>query len=143
MTIVVEAHLLPPLLSWLEDRRRVRADTLIARELPWRGRRIDCVTLTSTLVATAYELKVKQTARVLEQAAYNRLAFDRSYMVTVCRPSGRYLADARAAGVGVILARADGMVLLSESPRRRPDPHSRERVLSAVRASGVAASVLS
>jgi hypothetical protein len=98
-----ETALEDPLLNWLLQRRRIRADTLVARELFWHGRRIDVVTLTKTGVATAYELKLRHMRRALEQSSLNGVSFDRSCIVTASRPAKENLAQAEALGLGVML----------------------------------------
>ena len=93
-----------PLLMWLRRLRRVRSDTLYVEELPWFGRRIDLATLTTTRTTTAYELKLADNRRAIEQAAYNALSFDRSFVVTGTRPSPAtmYMAERHAVGIIVI-----------------------------------------
>src|ERR1035438_9281258 len=92
-----------PLLVWLTRRRWIRSDTLVVRELPWHGRRVDVATLTKTGIATAYELKLHHTRRVLEQSSLNGLSFDRSCIVTASRPSQENLGQAVALGLGILL----------------------------------------
>ncbi len=109
-----------PLLVWLTRRRWIRNDTLVIRELPWHGRRVDVATLTKTGVSTAYELKLRHTRRVLEQSSLNALSFDRSCIVTASRPSQENLAQAEALGLGILLMNlATGSVELLLSPVRQ------------------------
>src|SRR5437868_6969727 len=81
-----EGRLLEPLMEWLFRTRRINAKSRIAVELPWLGRRVDLATLTTTGRTAAYELKLGSLGRALEQAAYNRLSFDRSFVVTAGKP---------------------------------------------------------
>lgn len=125
-----ENRLLLPLLRWLVESRRINADTRIVLELPWFGRRVDVATLTRTRRAAAYELKLGSLGRALEQATYNRAAFDRSYVVTTSTPRPENLALAAECGIGVIVIR-DGLVRrVLESPALRLTPELRPRLLS-------------
>lgn len=125
-----EKRLLLPLLRWLVNSRRINADTRIALELPWLGRRIDLATLTSTRRAAAYELKLGSLGRALEQATYNRSAFDRSYVVTSSMPRPENLALAATHGIGVIVVQDQTIRRLLESPAMAPAPQLRPRLLS-------------
>ena len=125
-----ENRLLLPLLRWLVDSRRINADSRIAFELPWLGRRVDLATLTSTRRAAAYELKLGSLGRALEQATYNRLAFDRSYVVTSSMPRPENLELAAEHGIGLILVRDRLVRLILESPQLPPAPELRPRLLS-------------
>ena len=98
-----EARLVDPLLEWLQQRRRLRVDTIILHEFPWYGRRIDLVTLTCSGTATAYELKLNNNRRAIQQAGYNKLVFHRSYVVTLSEPTMENLKHARDFGVGFIV----------------------------------------
>src|SRR5438128_7516393 len=75
-----EGRMLRPLLAWLNGTRRITPDTHVALELSWFGRRVDVATLTRSRRAVAYELKLGSLGRALEQAVYNRISFDRSYV---------------------------------------------------------------
>ena len=77
-----EADMFDPFWCWLERTRRIRRDTLYARELHWVGRRIDLAILTASGALTAYEFKLNHNRRAIEQAAYNAHSFHRSYVVT-------------------------------------------------------------
>jgi hypothetical protein len=128
-----EARLLNPLLGWLRQTRRVNADTRVAFELPWFGRRVDLATLTRTRRTVAYELKLGGLGRALEQASYNRLAFDRSYVVTGSVPRAENLALAAGQGIGLIVVR-DGVIShLLDSPLHKPTPEVRQRLLDQLR----------
>lgn len=139
-----ERHLLEPLVAWLARSRRVGCRSILVDELFWSGRQVDLVTLSSTNRTTAYELKLNGTKRALEQAAYNRLVFDRAYVVTVAKPKPESLRVAAQAGVGVILITHHGASVLMESVRSTTDPRLRTKLLRTIReASHVRRSVLS
>lgn len=128
-----EARLLAPLLGWLRRTRRVNGQTRIAYELVWFGRRIDVATLSSTRRSTAYELKIGKLGRALEQASYNRLAFDRSFIVTNAMPREENLALAAEHEIGVIVVEGNAARQVLESPARPADPLLRGRLLSRFR----------
>lgn len=128
-----EARLLRPLVQWLRERRRVNTDTHIALELAWLGRHIDVATLTRSRRTVAYELKLASLGRALEQASYNRLAFDRSYVVTESFPRRANIQLAAAYGIGLIVIRGGDVRLVLGSPIQRPVPELRARLLSQLR----------
>jgi hypothetical protein len=132
-TLNGEARLLRPLLQWLKGTGRVKPDTHIALELAWFGRRIDVATLTRSRRAVAYELKLSGLGRALEQASYNRLAFDRSYVVTESMPQQANVQLAAESGIGVIVIRRDEIRLVLDSPIQRPAPELRTRLLNRLR----------
>lgn len=101
--LVAECDLLAPFVAWLAQHRTIRADSYVITEFPLYGRRVDLVVLTRSGVATAYEFKLCDTQRAVEQAALNAVTFDRSVIVSKSRPTARYLAQARALGLGVTL----------------------------------------
>lgn len=131
-----ERVLLPPLFAWLRATRRVRDDTLVVPEVRWLGRRVDLVTLTVSGVLSAYELKLAHITRALEQAVYNRAAFDRSFVVTASTPKPRALGHARDNGIGILLVREGRCILLTASPRIRSDASLRQRVVRLVQHAG-------
>lgn len=124
-----EADLLSPLISWLHDLRWVRGDTLIAGQIPWYGRRIDLAILTSSGGLTSFELKIRNTRRAIEQASYNALAFDRSYVVTTVKPGLQNLSLASAEGVGLLLFAPTGPRII-QRPVPRSVPLLRQRLLT-------------
>jgi hypothetical protein len=128
-----EARLLAPLLQWLKRMRRINDDTHVALELAWFGRRVDLATLTRTRRTVAYELKLGGLRRALEQASYNRLAFDRSYVVTDSVPRAGNLALAAEHGIGIIVIRGNEIQHLLESPVCPPAPELRGRLLRQLR----------
>lgn len=128
-----EARLLAPLLAWLRRTRRVNGQTKIAYELVWFGRRVDVATLSASRRSTAYELKIGSLGRAMEQASYNRLAFDRSFVVTNSLPRSENLEMAAQHDIGVIVVQEDGVRQVLESPLRPTDPVLRARLLSRFR----------
>jgi hypothetical protein len=130
-------RLMPVLLGWLRETRRVRADTLVAPELPWYGRRIDLATLTRTGSTTAYELKLANTRRAIEQAAYNHPAFDRSFVVTAARPSPGNLQLAQEHGVGILIVSPHGVQLVLRPANASVDPLLRRRLVAKLCSRGV------
>lgn len=125
--------LLEPLLQWLVGTQRLRAEGGLYLELPWSGRRIDVVTVGKRLRTAAFELKLGRTGRALEQAIYNRAAFDRSYMVLGHLPSQTMLDEAACHGIGVLVVEQSGARLVVESPLEQPSPAVRKRLLSSLR----------
>jgi len=125
--------MLLPLINWLYLRQRIRAGTLVRTEFPWFGRHVDLVTLTESRLATAYELKLGALGRALEQASLNRLAFDRSYVVTASKPRPENLDLAAATGIGIIMVRKHKVEQVLQSPRIGRDPLVRKRLLEAIR----------
>lgn len=118
--VVSERALLPPLVEWLRRRRRIRDDTVLVTELPWFGRRVDLASMTRSGITTAFELKLRDNGRALEQATFNTLSFDRSYVVTATMPKNGLLGHAAEVGVGVIVVSHGKVTLLLEaklSPR--------------------------
>jgi hypothetical protein len=130
-TLNGEGRLLTPLLTWLCETRGINSETQIALELPWFGRRVDMAILTRSRRTAAYELKLGGgLGRALQQAAYNRFSFDRSYVVTGAVPRPSNLALAAEHGIGLIVV-IDGQVRrLVQSPIQRPLPELRERLLA-------------
>lgn len=106
-----EQEMMQPLIDWLRRTRRAPRGTEIRFELPWRGRRVDLAVLTRSGSLSAFELKYGGFSRVLEQAIYNRLAFDRSWIVVRARPKPENLADAVAHGIGVLQVTDEARVL--------------------------------
>ena len=131
-----EARLEKPLLDWLERKRRVRFNTIILREFPWFGRRIDLVTLTCSGTATAYELKLNNNKRAIQQAGYNKLVFDRSYVVTLSEPTIENLKHAREVGVGFIVFHDDTMKVVQQSPTTPVRSNLRRRLLRTIQGRG-------
>ena len=133
-----ERALLAPLITWLRTSGRVRDDTVLVEEMPWFGRRVDLATLTRTRRTTAYELKLADNRRAIEQAAYNALSFDRSYVVTGTMPSPEITQLARDHGVGVIVitSRTAGPVFMVAPSHGSVGGTVRRRLLSTLRHHG-------
>jgi hypothetical protein len=125
-----EALLLGPLVEWLGKRRWIRHDTLLVTEFPWCGRYVDLAVLTKSAKATAFELKLRDNGRALEQAASNALSFDRSYVVTATNPKSGFLARAHEVGVGVILLGEGTLRVLKEAQIAPRSPLLRPRLLA-------------
>ena len=125
-----EKQLEQPLLDWLRRTGRIREDTIIVRELPWQGRRIDLATLTRSGRLTAYELKLNGSKRAFLQASYNSASFDRSYVVTASKPVERNMAVAREATIGIVLISTGGNPqLIAPCGIEGPNPLLRNRLL--------------
>lgn len=135
---MTERELLSPLIAYLTSSRRARFDTLIVEELPWNGRRVDLATLTASRNTTAFELKLRNNGRAIEQAAHNRLSFDRSYVVTATPPSIASLEEAHNASVGIIVVDVEtmGAKVVLESPSQATSPIVRKRLLWKLRQHG-------
>ncbi|MEY2424371.1 MAG: hypothetical protein QOI95_4438 [Acidimicrobiaceae bacterium] len=132
-----EHELSPHLVNWLVSTKRVRVDSLVVRELPWFGRRIDLAVLTKSLRTAAYELKLSNHARAIEQAGFNRLAFDRSYVASPFMPSKRVLELAEQHALGFVLLNSTSSKVLLESPLRPIDQTLRKRLLTSLRSGAV------
>lgn len=128
-----EQLMLEPLLAWLKQVGRINDETHVATELPWFGRRVDVATLTKTKRTAAYELKLSGLRRALEQASYNRVAFDRSYVVTGSLPRAENVRLAADHGIGIIVIRGETVKEVLFSPPRLAIPELRARLLSQLR----------
>jgi len=129
-----EAALLPTLMRWLIATGRVRAQTMVAQEVPWLGRRVDLALLTARGVTTAFELKLGRLQRVLEQGAYNRSSFHRSWVVTGNRPRPDGLRWAQELGIGVLVIQHDIVIMLSAPTMREPHPAAVKRLRATIEA---------
>jgi hypothetical protein len=125
-----------PLLACLADRRRIRSDSVVVTEMPWFGRHIDLSTLTSSGRSAAYELKVANTRRAVEQATWNRLAFERSYVVTTTMPRACMESLVVASGLGLIVLDGDRVKVWLESPVSQVEAAVRHRVAARMRKYG-------
>jgi hypothetical protein len=133
-----ERRLQAPLLSYLEGRRWVRADTIIVHELPWHGRHVDMVTRTRGGALTSYEFKLGSFSRVLEQAIYNRMSFDRSYVVVASMPRHHNLELSEYYNVGIIMVDRLRATCLLRSPLVHAERVLRERLSAKILAAGAA-----
>ena len=127
-----ESRMLLHLIPWLERRRWIREDTEIRFELPVNSRRVDLVTWTASGKLAAFELKLGGFSRVLEQAAYNRIAFDRSWIVTGARPRASNLQQAATFGIGVIVVESDTLHVAISPGVPTNDQTARARVVKRI-----------
>jgi hypothetical protein len=109
-----ERQMVAALLRWLIAARWLGSASRVAFEVPWRGRRIDLVTVSGRGHLGAFEFKLGGTRRVFEQALYNAISTHRSNVVCGGRPSAKYHELARAQGLGVFLV--NGTVQLLQRP---------------------------
>lgn len=128
-----ERVLLNPLLDMLRNRGWIRSTTILRTEVPWNGRRVDLATLTRSGTASAFELKLSSFQRVLEQSMYNRLAFDRSWIVVPAMPLGRNLEAAADHGIGVIVFGSEMKVIQPAKFQLRANPMVRVRLVRVLR----------
>lgn len=128
-----EEALLPPLMEMLRRRGWVRPATIVRTELAWAGRRVDLATLNASGGTMAFELKLGSFNRVLEQAMYNRLSFDRSWIVVSAVPLSRNLAAAIEHGIGVIVLDGRMRVVARAGLQPRTNQVVRARLLRTLR----------
>ncbi|BBH16804.1 hypothetical protein Back2_10910 [Nocardioides baekrokdamisoli] len=126
-SFAAEGEMVTPLLEWLRRTRRAPRGTEVRFELPWRGRRVDVATLTRSGSLSAFELKLGGFSRVLEQAIYNSMSFERSWIVVESAPNPDNVEVARREGIGIIQvgARAHALLLPHEE---RINPLVRQRL---------------
>jgi hypothetical protein len=126
--------MLEPLLHFLQKARRIHEETALSTEFPWLGRRIDLAVLTKSNRTVAYELKLENNFKAIEQASRNALAFDRSYAVTATLPTPLALEYAQMMGVGVYYLRPHSLkALLSPSALGPVDQRLRARLIAKLR----------
>lgn len=102
-TMTGESRMLPGLIAWLKNPGRTDEDALFVQEFPINARRVDLAVMIGSGQLSSFELKLGGFARVLEQAAYNQLSFDKSWIVVGSTPRAENLAAAREFGIGVIV----------------------------------------
>lgn len=136
-----EAAMLPIIKEWLIRMNIVRKDTLCVEEFPWLGRRVDFVTMTKSGIICAYELKLTHTAGVIQQAAANRLSFDRSYIVSGSQLSYINSQQVKKASIGLFTIKGNNVKRIFGSPLLNTDPVVRNRLLSQVKKLGSIISV--
>ena len=136
-----ESEMRDPFVNWLRDTKQIRNKTYIAFEVPWLGRRIDIVTLTSRGILTAYELKLKNNLRAIEQAVKNTHAFHRSYMVTTTCLSYRNRSLATQLDIGVLCMSDASIRRIIRAPILDSSPDVIRRLRSKVRNKAVPAYV--
>lgn len=115
-----ERQMVAAVLRWLTNARWLGTASWVAFEMPWRGRRIDLVTMNGNGGLSAFEFKLGGTRRVFEQAIYNSGAVHRSYVVSAGRPRLEYRELAQAQGLGVFVV--NGKVELLQRPRLHEPP---------------------
>lgn len=132
----MERALYAPLISALLMRDRIGTRTLLVEELYLHGRRVDLACLTRQGVTVAYEFKVTASQRVLEQAWYNALAFDRSWIVLARLPGADFRTRATSNGIGIYVV-GEFTRKLQEGKLQNVQPLVRQRVIDLVRSRGV------
>lgn len=133
MPVEGEAQMLPDLRSWLERTGRLRQATHLVYELPWLGRRVDLALINSRGTTTAFELKIGNIQRALEQATYNRSSFDRSWVVTGNYPQRNAIAWAEELGVGILFVRGGKTTVVLPALQEKPDPQAAKRLRGVLR----------
>ena len=123
-----ERRLEAPLLRLLANVGRIRYDTVIVHEFPWNGRRIDIVTRTITGVNSAYELKIGNVSRAIEQATYNTLSFDRSWIVVDRDVSAASSELCAKLGIGIIVVSEGGSRIQLSARSLHTNPETKRRV---------------
>jgi hypothetical protein len=133
-TMPGERRMVASLLRWLVSARWLGSASRAAFEVPWRGRRIDLVTINSKGWVSAFEFKLGGTARAFEQALYNSASVHRSFIVSGGNPTPEYRALAHAQGLGVFVV--NGSARLLERPVFQ---HPRSDLVNALRNRALAA----
>lgn len=123
-----ERRLEIPLLRYLAATGRIRPDTLIVHEFPWNGRRVDIVTRTAAGIISAFELKIGNVSRAIEQAAYNTLSFDKSWIVVDREVSARSIELCTGLGVGLLVVSENGVRIQLGARGLRIDPRLKHRL---------------
>jgi len=125
--------MLPDLRVWLERTGRIRQATHLIYELPWLGRRVDLALINSRGTTTAFELKIGNIQRALEQATYNRSSFDRSWVVTGNHPRKDAIVWAEQLGVGILFVRGGKTKVMLSPLQDKPDPQAAKRLRGIMR----------
>lgn len=116
-----ERRMVADLLRWLVGARWIGSASSAAFEVPWRGRRIDLVTVNSRGYVSTFEFKLGGTGRVFEQAIYNSFSAHRSFVVSGSRPNPEYRQLAGSHGLGLFTV--VGQAKLIQRPAfRHPQP---------------------
>jgi hypothetical protein len=123
-----ERRLEIPLLRYLAATGRIRPDTLIVHEFPWNGRRVDIVTRTMTGIISSFELKIGNVSRAIEQAAYNTVSFDKSWIVVDREISTRNSQWCADLGIGVIVVAGNRVRIQASARRLQIDPPLKRRL---------------
>ena len=77
-----ERRMVASVLRWLVQVRWLGSASSAAFEVPWRGRRIDLVTTTGKGYISTFEFKLGGTPWAFEQAMYNSISANRSFVVS-------------------------------------------------------------
>lgn len=109
-----ERKMVAALLHWLVNMGWLGSASHVAFEVPWRGRRIDLVTANGKGHVSTFEFKLNGTRRAFEQAMYNSISANRSFIVSRVTPRPAYRALAQAHGLGVIVI--NGKIELVQRP---------------------------
>lgn len=131
--MISESQMEEPFVNWLRQTRRVRYDSRILRQFSWLNRRIDIVTMTISGIVASYELKLHNNTVAIEQAAKNAHAFQRSYIVTMTKPSLRNRQLAATHGIGIIHMTDDRIMVLANAPWLRQPPNVLSRLRHQIR----------
>ena len=116
-----ERRMVAGLLRWLVRAGWVGSASAAAFEVPWRGRRIDLVTINAKGYVSAFEFKLGGTGRVFEQAIYNSFSAHRSFVVSGSRPNVEYQGLARSHGIGLFTVLSEAK-LIQRPTFRSPQP---------------------
>ena len=122
-----ERRMVAGLLRWLVGAGWLGSASRAAFEVPWRGRRIDLVTITGRGQLSAFEFKLGGTRRVFEQAIYNSGSAHRSYVVSGAHPRSAYRELARSQGLGIFVV--NGKVELLQRPAAKQPQTELSRAL--------------
>jgi hypothetical protein len=133
MSVMGEAQMLPHLRIWLERTGRLRQATQLVYELPWLGRRVDLALINSRGTTTAFELKIGNIHRALEQATYNRSSFDRSWVVTGNYPRHDAIKWAKQLGIGILLVKEGKALVVLPALQERPNQQAAKRLRGVIR----------
>lgn len=128
--------MLAPLIEGLKRRGWIGPGTLVAEELPVNGRRVDFACMSKSGRLSAFELKLGDYGRVIEQAAYNALSFDRSWAVVDRRPPSARVDLAERMGLGIMVICADSSIEVVLRPVTSADLAMRRRMAMRIRSWG-------
>lgn len=127
-----EGKMYPDLIRWLHTQNWSLDKSIQVREFPLNGRRVDLAIKTHSNELMSFELKLGGFGRVLEQASYNQLSFDFSWIVIANLPRPKNIESAVSLGIGIISFQRMIPKLLLKPVRSQPDVHFRSRVVGAM-----------